>query len=422
MEEYKKNSIFIKNTAGISAVEFFWGLGLPLVLESTFLQLFLAKLGASNLLIGFIPSLFYIGQALLGIAAAYQTRNIIKKRTVVIIYHIIPALVILGFGIFLYISDSFTSSTIYIFFPVYLIFNGGLGLVLPVWQNYLVKLFSSRRLISAFSIMMIVQSAGRLLSSFFIAGYFSSREITARSSALLFIFCGTVFFIGSFAFFITKEPDSAAEERSGSGFLEFSKKAFSRITSNRNLILFVLSDIDMYAVIAAISFYANYAVSCHNVSAAAAAGIFVALNFAGQITANFLFGTFNLFSLKNKCLVSRLFSITGIILIITASGLYQFLAASMLLGVSRAIRSLVYAPSIKLLSGRTDVTDIFAAAPVLMLPLSTAVSLTSGRLLDVLPFSAPVSYRIMFAGLGLLSFISVFFIRRINFTAAVSTE
>ena len=49
---------FKQNVFGISSVEFLWGLGLPVVIESTFLQLFLKSLGASSLAIGFIPAFF----------------------------------------------------------------------------------------------------------------------------------------------------------------------------------------------------------------------------------------------------------------------------------------------------------------------------------------------------------------------------
>ena len=42
-------------------VEFFWGLGFPIVLESTFLQLFLKNLGASSFVIGIVPALFIFG-------------------------------------------------------------------------------------------------------------------------------------------------------------------------------------------------------------------------------------------------------------------------------------------------------------------------------------------------------------------------
>ncbi len=417
MEEYKDNSRFFLNTAGISLVEFLWGLGLPLVFESTFLQLFLAKLGATNFLIGFIPAFLFAGQAFLGIVSAYQSRNISRKRTLVIVYHLFPAVTVLFFGIYLLITATFLPSTIVVFFIAYILFNAGIGLTMPVWQNFLVKLFNLKQVFPAFSVMMTFQSIGRLLSSFLIAGYFTNREITALTSSKLFIFCGSVFFTGAFAFLLTKEPDTLTEKDSTStGFFRYSAESLKRVVRNKNVLLFLLSDLEMYAVVAVISFYANYAVECFGISPAAAAGVFVGLNYAGQISANVAFGTFNLLNIKTKCFFARICSITGIILLIFAAGLPYFLVASVLFGLSRAIRSLVYAPAVKHISGRTDVTDYFATAPIVMLPASIGISLLSGKLLDIMPMSTGAAYRTVFAALGLISFISLFFIRRIDFS------
>ena len=423
MEEHKERHTFFLNTTGISLVEFFWGLGLPLVLESTFLQLFLTRLGASNFIIGFIPTSFFIAQAFFGVISAYQSRLLERKRTMVIIYHIFPGLTIMVFGLYLLISGTFLPSTIFVFFIVYFIFNAGIGFILPVWQNYLVKLFSHDKVLPAFSIMMITQSAGRLLSSFFIAGFFTGREINAASSSALFIFCGAVFFIGSFGFLLTNEPDIPNDDNhTDSGFFKFVGESFHNIIKNRNIMLFLLSDIEMYAVITVISFYANYAVNCHGISQAAAAGMFIGFNYAGQIASNFILGTFNLFSIKTKCTLSRIFSMTGILLLLVGSHLAIFLASSVLLGISRAVRGLVYAPAIKKLSGKSDVTNYFAVAPIILLPLSTGISLMSGKLLDILPFAAIDAYRIVFVILGSLSFISIFIIRLVDFGTSSGTE
>ena len=180
MEDRKDNSLFFRNTSGISAVEFFWGLGLPLVFESTFLQLFLGRLGASYLTIGFIPTIVFIGQAFFGIIAAYQTRKIVNTRKIVIIYHVYPGLIILAFGIYLLISGTFLPSTIVVFFFTYLIFNAGIGMILPIWQNYTVKLFKSSQVMPAFSVMMLTQSAGRLYKQFSDRGVFHRQGHNCR--------------------------------------------------------------------------------------------------------------------------------------------------------------------------------------------------------------------------------------------------
>ncbi len=422
MEELKKNKTFLLNTAGISTVEFFWGVGLPIVMESTFLQLFLKQLGATNLAVGLVPTFFFIGQALLGVISAYSTRNIERQKTAVLLFHLVPAVTIMGFGIYLYAAGTFLPSTVVVFFTVYMIFNAGIGMLLPVWQNYIVKLFSPEKILRAFSVMMIAQSAGRLISSFLIAGYFTSREINAQTSASLFVFCGLLFFIGSFGFLLTHEAEHEKEEhKSGQSLFTFFFTALKEVTGNRNILLFLFSDIESYSVIAVLSFYADYAVRLHSVSAAVAAGFFIGLNYTGQITANFLFGTLNLFSMKTKLITARILSFCGILLAAAGFSTAVFLAASFLLGYSRAVRSLVYAPAIKQLSGKSNVTSFFAAAPIVMLPVSIGLPLLCGRLLDTLPIAQLDSYRIIFGFLSLLCLFSIFFIARIRFTGTAGS-
>jgi len=419
----KENNNFISDTAGISLVEFFWGMGLPLVLESTFLQLFLKNLGANSFTIAFVPGIMFTSQAVFGLFSAYRTKHLARKRPAVIRYHLYPAIAILLLGLFFQLTGGEHQSTIAVFFILYSIFSIGIGMLLPVWQNYFVKLFKPSQLLPAISVMMIAQSAGRLLCSFFIADYFNSRNITPSNSAFLFIFCGLLFFFGSFAFLITKEEKAESDiNEEKQGFISFIHSAFSETAGDKNLLRFLVSDIELYAVVAVMSFYANFAVVYHEISAAVAAGFFVGLNFAGQITANIILGTFNLFQLKTKCIISRICSISAVLLLIAGKGLPVFLAASVLLGFSKAIRSLIYAPAVKKISGARDTTSIFAAASIILLPLSTGISLLSGKLLDVLSFLGSDSYRVVFGIMGLLSFISIFFLIRVDFSGRTSAD
>ncbi len=413
---------FTLNTAGISTVEFFWGLGLPLVLESTFLQLFLKELGASSFLISFVPGFFFIGQAFFGLVSAYRTRALTKKRRSVLLYHLYPAIFISGFGFFLLATSGFSKYTLPVFFISYGVFNFGIGMVLPVWQNYLVKLFSEKTVLPALSVMFIAQTAGRLISSFLLAGYFTDKEVTPESSTILFLLCGALFFFGSFGFLLTKEPETedSAETRDamGTGFFKYILNSIEIIIKDRNLLKFLFGDLELYAIITVLSFYANYAVQYHGISAAAAAGIFVGVYFLGQIISNVLLGSFNLLSLKNKCILSRFFSVPGIIILIFCTNIAGFLAASLLLGLARSIRSLIYAPAIKIISGKPDATSHFAAAPVLMLPLSLGISVLSGKMLDVLSYTGADSYRILFGVLAGLAALSLLFIIRTDFRSS----
>jgi hypothetical protein len=91
-----------QNVFGISAVEFLWGLGLPVVVESTFLQLFVKSLGGSGMALGMIPVFFFIGISVFALLASYLTEGVAFKRRAVIVLHLVSGLSLLVFGALLY--------------------------------------------------------------------------------------------------------------------------------------------------------------------------------------------------------------------------------------------------------------------------------------------------------------------------------
>jgi MFS family permease len=133
---------FGRNTVGVSTVEFLWGLGMPVVIESTFLQLFLRNLGASSFLVGLIPTLFSAGLALVSPISGVLTAPLTRKRPAVVASHVAASLPILGLGVYLWFGG-FTGSSLSVFFVAYALFSAGVGLLWPVWQNYLVRIFSA---------------------------------------------------------------------------------------------------------------------------------------------------------------------------------------------------------------------------------------------------------------------------------------
>ncbi len=68
-----KDNYFKRNVFGITGVEFLWGLGMPVVIESTILQLFMKNLGATSFQIGLIPAFFAIGYSIFALWGCYFT-------------------------------------------------------------------------------------------------------------------------------------------------------------------------------------------------------------------------------------------------------------------------------------------------------------------------------------------------------------
>ena len=164
-----------------------------------------------------------------------------------------------------------------------------------------------------------------------------------------------------------------------------------------------------------ISFYATYATQYCGVAPAVAAGGFVMWVYAGAIGSNILCGAMGLFSLKNKLICSKLIGIAAMAVLAFDDSLMSFFIASALIGATRGIRNVSYAPAVKRLSNQPDSTGYFAVAPLLTLPIALTLPVCTGWFLDGFPQLKADAYRIVFAAAGLLLVASLLSIVRADF-------
>jgi MFS family permease len=413
--ENPQDRYFRQNVLGVSVVEFFWGLGFPIVLESTFLQLFLKSLGASGFVIGLVPSLFVVGTSFFPLFSSYFARNFRYKRPLVVLLHLISALSILGFGIILlFLHESV--NVLVCFFIAYSLFSICIGLTVPVWLNYLVRIFSETRSVPGLGYMMLFQNLGKIVSSFFVLKVVENYAFSPRSSAVVFIATGLVFIVGSICFFITREVadprDPPPDSRS---FFYHTKESLHDILANRRFLVFLIADLDFYVLLTAMSFYATYATGFYGVAPAVAAGFFVACIYAGSITVNIFLGAMDLLSLKRKFVLSKYVTVALLLLLVLFPAPAIFFLISYLLGFARAIRNMVYAPSVKKFAAKSDVTPYFSMAPLLTLPFAAGYPLIFGGLLDRLSFLQQDAYRLLFAVSVLFVIISLILAIKIDY-------
>lgn len=406
---------FTRNVLGISLVEFLWGLGMPPLFESTFLQLFLRHLGASSLLIGLIPTLAATGTAVSGLLSYSLTMNLERKRTAVILVHVATALPILAFGVILQVTG-FRSGTLALFLALYACFSLAVGLILPVWQNYLMKIFSEKKAVPAMAIMMTAQSLTKVLGSLFLVGVVERYSFSAPGASLLFLLVGTTFLIGSFPFLFTiEQPDTAhraAGPPSGSG--RGPGPSLGAILRNRGFLLFLGTDLEYFALAGVIAFYANYAAEFCGIAPALASGLFMAFTYVGGVLANVLLGWARLLSPRAKYFVTKSLALAGLLLMSFYSVPWVFYLASLLFGASRGTRLMIFAPVVKRLSGAADATLYFAVAPILALPLSTGLPLLNGAFLDRFSSLGAGAYRIVFLAMAALGSLGLYFTARMR--------
>lgn len=405
--------VFAGNVFGVSAVEFTWGLGLPLVVDSTFLPLFLQSLGASNVTIGMVPTLYFLGCSLFPILSGILTSRTPYKKRAVLLSHLFPPLVLIVLGFLLLATGEGSKNVIAVFLAGYGLFSAGIGFLLPVWQNYLVTIFTPKKSVSALSVMMIAQSAAKLTSSFLILEFVRRYAFSIRASSVLFTVTGLLFFLGSFFFILTKEV--VHSETPGENIQKSPLRSLLLVLRNRNFLLFLGNELESFAITGILAFYATYATGFCGIAPQTAAGLFIAFSYAGAITVNILLGWLCLLSIKQKCLLSKAFSLLSVLVLITARSPAAFFLVSALLGSSRAVRWLIYAPAIKQISGKRDATVYFSLAPVLTLPLSAGIPLLNGKLLDYFSGFGAGAYKLVFGLQALIILAALFTNLKTNF-------
>lgn len=387
-----------QNAIGISGAEFFWGLGLPVVMESTFLQLFLKSLGASSVTIGLIPVFIFCGTSIFALVSSYFTSNLVLKRRAVIALHFVSASSLLLFGVLLYAFGNM-SYILVVFFICYGLFSICVGMTVPVWLNYIVIIFSEGKSVSAVAIMLMAQNIAKLIGSMLIVRFVDRYAFSIGSSALIFIMVGVLFALGAVFFFLTRElpVEGMRAKRERGSFRKYIRESTRRILRNRNFLYFLAGDSDFYIIITVISFYAAYATTYCGVDPALASGAFVGFFYSGALCANFFLGWFGFLSIRNKYILSKTSSVSAMMLLILLCPSWSFFLASFLLGAARGTRMVLYAPAVKKLSGQPDSTSYFAVGPILTLPFASGLPLVYGKFLDHFSWLGGGSYRIIFA-------------------------
>jgi hypothetical protein len=399
---------YVRNVTGICGVELLWGLGMPVVIESTFLQVFLRNLGASSFLVGLMPTLMSAGTAVFSLVSYTLTVRLARKRGAVIAVHVAASVPVVAFGILLGASG-IRSGTLPLFLAAYSLFAVGVGLILPAWQNYLVKIFSAERSVQALALMMITQSAAKLAGSLWLVRVVERYSFSAEGSSLVFTLVGLLFLAGSFSFLFTSEEPEPLAPRAG----KLRLASLRSRASNRSFLLLLGTDLEYYALGGVVAFYANFATEYCGIAPALAAGLFVAFAYLGGILANTLLGWANLLAIRNKYLATKLLATAGILLLAAHPSPWVFYLVSLLFGASRGTRQMVYAPAVKRLTGAGDATLYFAVSYILSLPFSTGLPLLNGAFLDRFTLWGGWSYRGMFLGMAVLAVAGIWFTLRV---------
>jgi hypothetical protein len=228
---------------------------------------------------------------------------------------------------------------------------------------------------------------------------------------------GFLFALGSLFFLMTREVAAPDPKQSGylNSFWRYVNTAVRHMLGNTNFLFFLMADLDFYVVVTVISFYANYATTFCGIDASIAAGAFVTSIYTGAIIVNVFLGSMNMLSVRQKYIFSKLSSTMAMLLLFLLAYEWSFFLASLLMGAARGTRMVVYAPTVKRLSGLADSTSYFAVAPILTTLFASGLPLVYGKFLDVFTTGGGGAYRIIFLMSALLILGSLLCLLRVDF-------
>ena len=439
-------ALVARNTAGLAWSEFCVGLALPVITaDAAFLPLLMRAAGGTTFEVGLMAAIFWAALAFLPLVSAYLTRGASDKRTIAIVANATLALPPLAFGgVLLFFGPRFLSVAALII--TYAVLAAAFGLSMPLWREYVTRLFPPARVFAGLSVMFVLQTVARILGGLLAAALVDRFVFAPAMVGSVFIGTGVLFALAALTLALTRElapatpaaaaapaataapaaaatatpapatPAAPGNGEAGARFVDVVAAALR----NRSFLLYMANDIEFYGSSAVTAFYAVYATEHVGVAIAAATAFVVATHIGS--TAAFLFlGRSRLLSLRQRLILGKCLSVAGVLLVVAAPAPWAFFAASALLGIGRATRQLAFLPVVKLLSRRSDATAYYAVAQLVTMPLSVGLPLLAGQALHLLAFLGGDAYRLVFGALAALMALSMLVLLRIDLSGQPAT-
>ncbi len=136
----------IRNTVFNALGEGFWGFGMAFHNINSVIPVFLAQMGAPAWLIGLIPGGFILLLALPQLVSATLFRNIVDIKRLNILGHLSVIPFLLGLVWFFFIHPTSGKTGIWIYMLCFTFYALAIGLLIPVWADFLASItLASRR-------------------------------------------------------------------------------------------------------------------------------------------------------------------------------------------------------------------------------------------------------------------------------------
>lgn len=323
-----KNYEIVKNTrfnfVVNSANAAFYTVAMSFASIITLLPLFIQKLGGSNLQIGLIPAIAFLGYMVPGLFTANYVEKLPRKLSFVqkiTLLERIPFVILALSCIFLATSNP--KLTIYVAIACLILITFTSGSITPAWLGYIVKVTPGSKLGAYFSIGSGVGGLMGIGASI-MASWFLSRYPFPFNFFYCFAWASVAVFLSYYCTCIGKEPAIPVTSHQNSSLFAYFTKIPSILREDRNFMFYILCRNLLCLGSMATTFFVVYASK--------------ELHFADQYA-----GYFSIFLLASQSLTFFLWGFVGdrfshkIVLVMGSLGL---LCSSILVLLSKSVFSM----------------------------------------------------------------------------------
>jgi MFS family permease len=329
----QKLAYFRRNVIANLGVEGFWGAGMSLASWLTILPVFMQRLGAGEVLIGALPAIGALGFTLLQVPAAYLTTPLQKKKMPFVWLHVPACLAWLFIALFTHhLAATQARLMLTLFLVLFAIYTVSLGVVIPIWTDFINRLMPASRRGRAFGLMFMSGNIAGVVGAG-LAGYLLKRLPFPDNYGSCFALSFVTISIGSALIATTREPDGRPRPPRAPA-REFLRDLVRVVRGSRHLQRFLVVRGLLDLATMAGGFYAVYAVARFRL-ADEAAGVFTAATIIPQIATSFLWGWLgDRAGYKAVTVASAALRVSAAGLAVIAPNVYVFYVVFALLGMA----------------------------------------------------------------------------------------
>jgi len=197
----KQGNVHARNTIYLGLVELFWGAGMNIISMSAILPVMMKDLGATHLEIALLPIIASLGVGIPQILSPRLFGGYRKLKLPLILLHILVTLPLLAAAFMLYLKIWSPTAVMLMAWAVH---TASIGMVLPLWLNYMAKILDPAARGRAFGLIFFCQTLAGAIGVWGASHVYGATFDCGRA-ALLFLFSFFAMFVGTFFFLGTRE-------------------------------------------------------------------------------------------------------------------------------------------------------------------------------------------------------------------------